>query len=96
MKFVTSILMLLSFELRAAPIRVFYEGDDIYAIAIRDVLVKEYQIPYELIEVSKNTSCEKLNKSGKLDLCLKNNGDLKMVSVNREFVSETLKIFRAP
>lgn len=94
MKFVISLFI--TVNAFASPIHLYYEEDSSEAIIYRDVLVKDYQIPEELILVKKTSSCELLRAKGKLDLCLKNNGDLFMVSVDREFINESLKVFQAP
>lgn len=94
MKFVISLLF--SMNAYASPIHVFYEGQDEDARIYREILVKEYMIPEDLIKVRSTKTCEGMKPEGKLDLCLKNNGDLYMVSVDREFINESLKVFRAP
>lgn len=94
MRFVISFLLVAS--VHAAPIKVFYEDDSTHAVKVRETLMEEYKIPVDLIELSKVFDCEGLARNGKLDLCLKNNGDLILVSVDRGFVNESLKIFRAP
>ena len=62
----------------------------------KDILMTDYLIPEELITFKITRNCEELKGVGKLDLCLKNNGDLLMVSVDREFINESLKVFQAP
>lgn len=94
MKFAIS-LFILSVA-HAAPIHLAYEGDARYAQKLRETLVTEYQVPESLIELMRIGDCEDWDQNGKLDLCLKNNGDLLVVSVDRQFVLESLKVFRAP
>lgn len=94
MKFVISLFI--SFSVAASPIHLFHEGQREDANIYRDILVNEYQIPEELIQIRKTMKCESVKALGKLDLCLKNNGDLYMVSVDREFINESLKVFQAP
>lgn len=94
MKFVISLF--LSFNAYASPIHLFYEGDQEHVLIYKEIMMRNYLIPEELIKVREAQSCEKLKPTGKLDMCLKNNGDLYLVSVDRDFVNESLKVFRAP
>lgn len=80
----------------ASPIHVYFEDKQQEANMYKEILIKDYQIPEELILVKKISECEEVKAKGKLDLCLKNNGDLLMVSVDREFINESLKVFQAP
>ena len=79
----------------ASPIRVFHEGKPDEAGIVRDIFKDQYAIPEDLIDLRRVMSCEGLKKRGKLDLCLKNNGDLIVVSVDKNFVNESLKVFWA-
>jgi hypothetical protein len=94
MKFVISFLVTLNAF--ASPIQVFYEVEPSRAQIVKDILLNQYSIPEELIAVKEIGVCENLKVRGKFDLCLKNNGDLIVVSVDRGFVNESLKIFQAP
>lgn len=94
MKLVISFLF--SFNALAAPIHLYYEVDPTDANMFRDILMMDYKIPEELITVKMTVECESTKGEGKLDLCLKNNGDLIVVSVDRSFINESLKIFQAP
>lgn len=94
MKFVISFLF--AMNAYASPIQLFHEGDSTEALMYKEILINDYLIPEDLIRVRGTRECEKIKPIGKLDLCLKNNGDLYMVSVDREFINESLKVFRAP
>lgn len=97
MKFVISFLVILMMkDLVAAPIQVFYEEDPSRAELVKGIFTGDYHIPEELIAIKEVTKCEELSVRGKLDLCLKNNGDLLVVSVDKSFVNESLKVFQAP
>ena len=96
MRFATSLLLLMSFNVAASPIKIFYEGEATRAGWVRDIFTNTYSIPSELIGLESVSNCDDLQERGKLDLCLKNNGDLLVVSVDRGFVTESLKIFQAP
>ena len=96
MKFVTSLGLLLAFPTFASPIRIFHEKEDGRARIVREIFLQQYFIPEELIAMKEVENCEGLKGQGKLDLCLKNNGDLLVVSVDRGFINESLKIFQAP
>jgi hypothetical protein len=80
----------------AAPIQIFYEQDPMNAQTVKDIFIVGYQIPEDLIALIAVPECAVLSEKGKLDLCLNNNGDLLVVSVDRGFISESLKIFQAP
>lgn len=95
MKFVIS-LFLFSFNTHAFPIHLFHEDNAAEATMLKEILIKDYLIPEELIGLKVAKDCEKQRPYGKLDLCLKNNGDLIVVSVDRGFINESLKIFQAP
>ncbi len=97
MKFViSSLLLLMAVEVSASPIKIFYEQDPTRATWVRDIFTQDYAIPEDLIALKQVVRCEELKERGKLDLCLNNNGDLLVVSVDRGFVSESLQIFQAP
>lgn len=80
----------------ASPIKIFYENDIERAEIVKGIFTSNYQIPEELIDLKEVSSCAGLKQKGKLDLCLNDNGDLLVVSVDSGFISESLKIFRAP
>jgi hypothetical protein len=80
----------------ASPIQIYHEGLVEEAHKYKEILINDYFIPEDLILVKGIGSCEQIKGKGKLDLCLKNNGDLLMVSVDRSFINESLKVFRAP
>lgn len=80
----------------AAPIRIFHEGNIEKAHTVKNIFSQNYQIPEELIVLKLVSNCGDLKGKGKLDVCLNNNGDLIIVSVDRGFVNESLKIFWAP
>lgn len=97
MKFVTSVLSCcLTATAIASPIQVHYETEPSRATLVKEIFTTTYSIPEDLIGLKKVESCDAVTELGKLDLCLKNNGDLLVVSVDREFISESLKIFQAP
>lgn len=94
MKYVISLF--LSFNLHASPIFLFHEENLEEVQIYKEIMTREYNIPEELISIRKSLNCEDQKRAGKLDLCLKNNGDLIVVSVDRGFINESLKIFQAP
>jgi DNA/RNA endonuclease YhcR with UshA esterase domain len=96
MKFVISFICLLPAVTHASPIRIFHENKQEEARVVREIFLQQYAIPEDLIATQEVLSCEGLKGKGKLDLCLKNNGDLLVVSVDRGFINESLKIFQAP
>lgn len=96
MKFVISLILIFPLSVSASVINLFHEGDVKDAQIYRDIMVNDYMIPDDLIVIKKTDMCERLKSKGKLELCLKNNGDLFMVSVDREFINESLKVFQAP
>jgi DNA/RNA endonuclease YhcR with UshA esterase domain len=96
MKSATSLLFLLPGLCFGTPIRIYQEPGAPDATLIREILMDDYQVPEELIGVYGVGDCEEIKRRGKLDLCLKNNGDLEVVSVDKNFIHESLKIFRAP
>ena len=98
MKFGISLLtmMLTMSQVSASPIRIFYQNDLGRAEMVREIFTTTYQIPEELIALKAVSDCEGLKEKGKLDLCLNDNGDLLVVSVDSGFIFDSLKIFRAP
>lgn len=98
MKYSISLFMgaLISFNVSASPIKIFFEDSSTRAGWVKDIFVETYKIPEDLITIKKVSKCKDLTEKGKLDLCLNNNGDLLIVSVDSSFVSESLTIFRAP
>ncbi len=96
MKFVISLILLTAAPAFASPIRIYHEREEGRAQSVRDIFLQQYFIPEDLIAMMEVSECEGLKGQGKLDLCLKNNGDLLVVSVDRGFIHESLKIFQAP
>ena len=98
MKFGISFLMMLLTmkSVSASPIKIFYEQDITRAETVKEIFTSTYQIPEDLIALKEVASCSEIKGKGKLDLCLNDNGDLLVVSVDSAFISESLKIFRAP
>lgn len=97
MRFVIKLLPLfITAKIFASPIQIFYEDRPSQAQIVKDIFTNNYSIPEELISLEEVKSCEGLRNKGKLDVCLNNNGDLLVVSVDRGFISESLKIFQAP
>ncbi len=94
MKFVISYLLVSTAI--ATPIKVFHESMQEQAEIVRTIFMNEYKIPEELIVLQQISECEVLKQKGKLDVCLKKNGDLFVVSVDRDFINESLKVFRTP
>lgn len=91
-----AISFFISFNLHASPITVHHEQTSTRAHSVKNIFVGTYHIPEDLISVKEVVKCDELIGQGKLDLCIKNNGDLLVVSVDRRFVNESLKIFQAP
>lgn len=96
MKFAISFSILLSLPAFASPIRIYHESEEGRARIVREIFLQQYFIPEDLIAMVNVADCGDLKGQGKLDLCLKNNGDLLVVSVDRGFIYESLKIFQAP
>ncbi len=97
MKFITSLLAItLTLSCFAAPIRIYHENHYATADEMRKIFTKTYKIPEDLLEIINTRSCNELSQRGKLDVCINDNGDLLVVSVDKRFISETLKIFQAP
>jgi hypothetical protein len=96
MKFVTSLIFLFTLPAFASPIRIFHEKEIERAEIVKGIFLQQYAIPEDLIAMTEVSDCGDLKGRGKLDLCLKNNGDLLVVSVDRGFIHESLKIFQAP
>jgi hypothetical protein len=93
MKFVIS-LLLISSVARANPIHIFHENNLELTLALVETLEKEYRIPSGLISIS-GGKCQESHRRGKLDMCINDNGDLNVVSVDKNFI-ESIRIFRAP
>lgn len=90
-------LFLLSATVWGTPIQIHFEkGQKIEATIYRELLIKDYQIPEELISMNLIRDCEDKKKQAELELCIKNNGDLKVVSADKNFIRESLRVFRAP
>lgn len=94
MKFVISLFV--SFQALGSPINILHEGAIQDAEIYKTILMNDYKVPEELIAMRSVQDCEAAKRTGHLDLCLKNNGDLNLVSVDREFINESLKVFQSP
>lgn len=96
MKLIIS-LLLLSSTLHATPIQIYFEsGQKIEASIYQELLIRDYLIPEELITTNLVVKCEERKKRAELELCIKNNGDLTVVSVDKNFIRESLSVFRSP
>jgi hypothetical protein len=93
MKFVISSLIILS-TAYANPIRIFHENNLALTLELVETMQKEYLIPAALISISQG-KCSWQHNRGKLDLCINENGDLELVSVDKNFI-ESIRIFQAP
>lgn len=100
MKFIFSLFILVTSQaLLASPIVVFYESPEgqEYANHVRDYFEKKHQIPGMLISMKMTRGdCEEVKSFEKLSVCTKNNGDLRVVSVDKNFINETLIVFQQP
>ena len=94
MKYIISFAIIISSKVVANPINFFFEGKASEAKIYKRILIKNYLIPKELISLTKVKNCQEEKTRGKMDLCIKNNGDLYWVSVDDEFVNESLKVFQ--
>jgi hypothetical protein len=89
------ISLMLSLAASASPIRIFHEKEPERAHLVKEIFLDVYSIPAELISLKEVEDCLKLSEKGRLDLCIKSNGDLEAISVDRIFITESLKIFHA-
>ncbi len=97
MKFVISLFVLATITVHAGrPITLYYEVEPTRAHWVKDIFVETYRIPEDLIALKSTTNCLTEKGQGKLNLCLNKNGDLEVVSVDKAFINESLKIFVAP
>lgn len=94
MKFIISFFLM--GHVFGSPINVYHEMNMSEARIYKDIFQNDYNIPEDLIEIKITGNCEGQKSNGKIDLCLKNNGDLYVVSVDRKFIDESLKVFTAP
>lgn len=96
MKLGISLLLLLCAKSWGTPIQIYFEkGQKIEASIYQDLLIKDYQIPEELISLTLVVDCDVRKKRAELELCIKNNGDLKLVSVDKNFIRDSLSVFKA-
>lgn len=100
MKFIFSLVLLVAAaQVSASPIVIFYEASEglEYANHMRKYLENKHHIPAMLISLKMiHGDCEEVKSFGKLSICTKNNGDLKVVSADKNFISETLIVFQQP
>ncbi|GEM_PF-1240173 len=100
MKFIFSLLAITLTQMCfASPIIVFYEAPEglEYAKHVKSFLETNHRIPGMLISMKQtNGNCEELKSFERLSVCTKNNGDLRVVSVDKNFINETLIVFQQP
>lgn len=90
-------LFILVTTVHARPIQIHFErGQKMEAIIYKELMVQDYSIPEEIISVNLVESCEGRKKQAELEICIKNNGDLQVVSVDKNFIRESLSVFKAP
>lgn len=90
-------LLLLTATALASPIQIHFEsGQMIEASIYQELLMRDYQIPEGLISKNLVTKCEDRRRQAELELCIKNNGDLLVVSADKNFIRDSLSVFRAP
>lgn len=94
MKFIISFLIPLN--VLGHPINLLYEGQLKEIKMYAEILSKDYQIPEEIISFHQTENCEAVIAKGKMDICLNKNGDLLVVSADKEFINNSLKAFRTP
>lgn len=95
MKFVIS-LFLLTTSLMASPIDLTHEAQWNRVQYLKEIFMNTYKIPEGLIGMRAVQDCDFVESKGKINLCIKKNGDLITVSVDQRFIRESLKIFQAP
>jgi hypothetical protein len=78
------------------PITLYFEHESTRAEWVKEIFVVTYRVPEDLIELKETKNCLAEKGQGKLNLCLNKNGDLEVVSVDKAFINESLKIFLAP
>lgn len=97
MKFVISLFLVsVSAAHASRPITLYFEQESTRAEWVKDIFVETYRIPEDLIALKSTVNCSLEKGQGKLNLCLNKNGDLEVVSVDKAFINESLKIFTAP
>lgn len=99
MKLGISLFLLLSASMLRAmtPVQIYFEaGQRLEAIIYRDLLIQDHAVPEELITLNEVMECETMSAKTEFELCIKSNGDLKVVSVDKKFIQESLSIFKAP
>jgi hypothetical protein len=89
-------LILNSHVLEAGPIHIFYETNNDLAYEVKKIFTEQYSIPEEIISMKQISNCQQITGEGKLDLCINENGDLQVVSADQRFISDSLKVFKAP
>ena len=87
---------LLITSLKADPIFIYYESDSQYANEIKNIMTDQYSIPDDMMTLRQVRLCKEIKGKSKLDMCINENGDLNVVSVDQRFISESLKVFKAP
>jgi hypothetical protein len=97
MKYVISLMLILTpLVLKADPIHIFYETNNDLAYEVKKIFTEQYSIPEEIISIKQISNCQQITGEGKLDLCINENGDLQVVSADQRFISDSLKVFKAP
>lgn len=99
MKLGISIFLLLGTPILSAmtPVQIYFEsGQRLEAIIYRDLLIQDHSVPEELMTLTEVMECETMSAKTEFELCIKSNGDLKVVSVDKKFIQESLSIFKAP
>ena len=99
MKLGISVALLFIHQLASAmtPVQIYFEaGQKLEAVIYRDLLIQDYLVPENLITLTEVYGCEEKKARTEFELCIKSNGDLKVVSVDRKFIQESLSIFKAP
>lgn len=90
-------LLLFATTIHAAPIQIHFEkGQKMEAIIYQELMMRDYYIPEEIIALNLVENCEERKKQAELEICIKNNGDLKVVSADKNFIRESLSVFKAP
>ncbi len=95
MKLFFSLFFLSSLVSASEFVLISYQKNLDEAYFYKDILIKEYNVPEDFIEVELNEyDCKQVEKKARLHLCIDQSENLNIVFADLRFIKETLATFR--
>lgn len=95
MKFFFSFFLLIPIYSNAALINVLYESNLKDAKIVKNIFLKRYEIPAQLVVIKKGSCLERVDERF-MNICITKKGELIQLSSNINFIRKSLNTFHTP